>query len=644
MRTYLGDIKTPFNKHRLITRLNAFLRKPETIDRLISLIDRQDARVLTAIALLCEPSVAGVHALFADSTPYLRLHYHLLNLEERLLVYREETESHDIIRINPLFSERITELVVDSSLLFPTVSADPTRTYLSRPSDARVIATVAFLIRAGVVLRADGSLRKKARDRIVSLFHEDNTGREYDGTVALIEALSALGVITASDDGRFSLSPPRWRALCAMTPASRRAHIAAASPTVDSTDHRVLAAAIRSCLAALSPDTAVTDETFERLLRAHGTPVVCESEAASAKRRLLALGLLVRNREGLLLASQECAFETDLSPRSIVVQPTFELNVPFGITAEEAWFVPFVADLLVFDTVSRYEITRNACVRAFEEGISASGIAELTSRLSGVALPRNVRTSLDMWEQEYRSIRVFRGTVIVADENRRHLFEHDKRICDLVERELAPGVYLVRSRAMDEIRRLLRAAGVDPAPRPVLIDRSEDTDAEAALRVPRLENLPEEAMLSRAALGGSSPAASAFDGKRYRETVIGLVGDALSKEQLAELDDRIARKLILAPHQVRDLRPAAEVVEAKGFDFLGKIRLIEQTLAAGDDLLEIVSGGEEKPATITVKPDSLEKEGTDLVLICTTLADGARMRIRVRSVGLLRRRRGSVLG
>ena len=45
VRNYLGDVSTPFNKHRLFDRLVSFLKKRETVRRIISLIDSDDALV-----------------------------------------------------------------------------------------------------------------------------------------------------------------------------------------------------------------------------------------------------------------------------------------------------------------------------------------------------------------------------------------------------------------------------------------------------------------------------------------------------------------------------------------------------------------------------------------------------------------------
>lgn len=49
MRMYLGAIRTPFNKQRLIEELSAFLRKKDNKDIIVSLLDSFDLMILSAV-------------------------------------------------------------------------------------------------------------------------------------------------------------------------------------------------------------------------------------------------------------------------------------------------------------------------------------------------------------------------------------------------------------------------------------------------------------------------------------------------------------------------------------------------------------------------------------------------------------------
>ena len=51
-----GEIKTPFNKQKLIESLSIFLHKPEIQNRIISLLSKEDLQIITAITCLENPT------------------------------------------------------------------------------------------------------------------------------------------------------------------------------------------------------------------------------------------------------------------------------------------------------------------------------------------------------------------------------------------------------------------------------------------------------------------------------------------------------------------------------------------------------------------------------------------------------------
>ncbi|MCK4514955.1 MAG: hypothetical protein KAU31_06835, partial [Spirochaetaceae bacterium] len=158
IRNYLGPIKTPFNKHDLIAQLMAFLRKSEIQDRIISLIGEADAEILTAVWLLDEPSYEDLFAFLEPDHSFLELHNHLLNLEDRLLLYRDAER----IRLNPELESRIVSGIVHSSRLFhgtPVKAVAAKRPWID---DTLLVSFFSFLLEAPELYRADGSLRKRS--------------------------------------------------------------------------------------------------------------------------------------------------------------------------------------------------------------------------------------------------------------------------------------------------------------------------------------------------------------------------------------------------------------------------------------------------------------------------------------------------
>ena len=74
MRLYLGEIKTPYNKQRLVSQLASFIRKPENLQSILDLLDEFDIKILTAVDLIQHPSQQVLFDFFDWIQLLLRLY------------------------------------------------------------------------------------------------------------------------------------------------------------------------------------------------------------------------------------------------------------------------------------------------------------------------------------------------------------------------------------------------------------------------------------------------------------------------------------------------------------------------------------------------------------------------------------------
>lgn len=168
VKNYLGKLETPFHKPALIESLAGFFAREETIERMLSLIDEDDALVLTAIKILDGPPPRTLQKLLESRFSYLELQHLLLNLEERLLIYRDREEQ---IQISPLFLEIIEKQIIDTELIFPSAPALSRPVPAPWPSDRLLSALIAFVVEhRGQILKQDGTLRKKVLEDITVRF------------------------------------------------------------------------------------------------------------------------------------------------------------------------------------------------------------------------------------------------------------------------------------------------------------------------------------------------------------------------------------------------------------------------------------------------------------------------------------------
>jgi hypothetical protein len=121
MRSALGNIRTPFNKQKLLEDLSTFLSRPETQETIAAFLDNADRRIIAAIAVLGEPVPGELESFFSGEYSYADLHSFLLNLEERFVIYRFREDGLFRIALNPRLETALAPAAAARSLLFSPV-------------------------------------------------------------------------------------------------------------------------------------------------------------------------------------------------------------------------------------------------------------------------------------------------------------------------------------------------------------------------------------------------------------------------------------------------------------------------------------------------------------------------------------------
>ena len=117
MRLYLGEIKTPYNKQRLVSQLASFIRRPENLQSILDLLDDFDIKILTAIDMIHYPSQQVLFDFFEGEFTKEQLYSRILNLCERLLIYKKTNPQTltENIYINPFLKDDL-KLYFDKKL------------------------------------------------------------------------------------------------------------------------------------------------------------------------------------------------------------------------------------------------------------------------------------------------------------------------------------------------------------------------------------------------------------------------------------------------------------------------------------------------------------------------------------------------
>ena len=220
MRLYLGEIKTPFNKQRLVESLGSFLSKAETQQTMIGGLDRLDLLILTAVHTLPLPN-RGALLIFLSSETMLQTR--LANLEERLILYRNSyTDDYDRVinnySINPFLYKSI-EPLLDSRLLFLSQQKKEPRSEAILCDDIVLAGLYTFFLKETDVLKMNGAFKVRAEKQLKAVFQDTVT--DIGAFKTLCIGLRNLGLLIAESA---SLIPQqgRWEEFFKRTPVDRK--------------------------------------------------------------------------------------------------------------------------------------------------------------------------------------------------------------------------------------------------------------------------------------------------------------------------------------------------------------------------------------------------------------------------------------
>jgi len=668
-RNYRGPVDTPYNKHDLITDLRDFLSRRETQERIVHMMDEIDRVVLSAIDLLGAPDERRLGRFLEGELEYAQLRDRILNLKDRLLLIdgREATS----VELNPVLAAAARDAGLGPHQLVAGAEIPP---HERRDADgppwlsvSLSTALYAFLRDTGDLFTRTGSIRKRASGNLDAQFGELLSGET--GALRLrtaVVALETLGLARRQEE-QVHLRPESWEELTALPDRWIQALLWGAVLTSSVERAFEYAELLLELNAAMDPMREFTLGEVLRLMQLTGNGMTLPVDRDTVF-RLTDIGFLLVHEERFRLNP---SVPTILSREyagsgQIRVQANMEVTLPPGVSYSHALTVARVAELGRYDVVPTFRLTENAVAAARRDGIERplAQLLEITGEL-----PQNVRFLLDRWQTRAGAVRIVRSLVVIANEAEAEILRAAEEFQQLVREEPSPGLFLVQ----DDTRRLERiltrlelgAAAAVEGQRPVDVDVPEYDRLFQRFRQPSL--IRQQPTLTPAAeraagapdagagAGGTEPTGEAASGGEAASAGDTAPADlrtalrtALEEQDLPEdvrqeLALRIERKLILFPDQIRgDVIPQYGT-EARGLDYLGKIRLIEQAIGNGDLLEVIMRASSGSPQRVLVQPREIVESGDDLMLRARQEPDHQAIRIRIRRISLVRRLSGTLL-
>ncbi|MDR3167896.1 MAG: hypothetical protein LBT93_08130 [Treponema sp.] len=661
MRSIFGNIKTPFNKQRIMEELASLLAREEIRKTIRAYIDERDHRIIAAVALLDEPVPADLEYFFAGEFSVAEIRFMLLNLEERFLIYRFRDNGVYRLALNPILERILTPFIEDREVLFTSFPAETgagekNGKIPAAPDDRLLAALFAFIPEKGDFIKAEGGFRKKAFDTGQILF----PGLPLE---ALIGGFQNLGLLRTDQERLF----PDARKLRAFGELSRRERLEYCALGIYTYRYgtefpaatggipgffrrsylRGLSSFIHRFLDVLDPQCCYPKSTLRRFVillereeaapgsGEHGGPRYHFAGLLEALEQMGLLdaaapdlwqtgAVLADPPPGSALSGEAVAGKAPVPERPALVMDTaFSFFLYPEIAFADVLTLAGFCSLRETGAVVRFELTRQSVVRGFNQGLTAAAMADLINRLSGNRMDKNIRWTLQDWENRYAAVSLYQGVVLTLAEDRRYLAETEP-LASLVSRTLAPGIYLLSVQEKSQVTEILEKAGVDIVAQYNGWPDPGDGEAEPGhIFFPALER----------AFGGN-PGGIRFGEKtsskippedagaeEYKERFrAALKKMDLPRAEREELAARIERRLVVTESQLAGASIRYEKMEARGLDYVGKAAIAKQAIAS-KSLLEVLwphpDGGTNKALGI---PEALEKQGGESVLILKPLS------------------------
>lgn len=652
-RNYLGPVQTPYHKHDLIQALHDFLVRPETQDRIVRLLTLDDRVVLSAVHVLSSPKEDELLRFLSGEFDATQMQTLISNLKDRLLLV--DGVSPDRLQINPLLRSLLVSSGIGIAYLVRGQELPSGRSREARQAPwlqpPLLAAAYAFFKEYPTLFTRGGTLRKRTaqgyRDRFGTIAGEIDDASVLRTVLHVGETLELVSYDAEKDT--IELRSESWQSLAELPERWVLGLIWAS--TLTSTVERSFeyAEILFSVIEAVPTDRSFSTGEFVRIFQLSGNGLSLPIDRDTVD-RLARVGILHSVGEEQFALNPRAVEMLTAKPLAGTtrVHANLEVSVPPGTSFSETLTIASLASLGRYDTVPTYTLTEESIAEA-----RRNGIENPLSTLQTVVpeLPQNVRFLLKRWESRSRAVRLLQGIIVTAEEEETSILRNAPEFLSIVQEEIAPGVFLIRSRDTNAVEQILShlEIGADPT---VETSTTVDVDIPEFRRFliryqqPQLGTAPylDSIFSGDGGTGEADPKLEHNEADLMKEELLSHLHQLdLSEDARQELSLRIQRGLVLFPDQIRSEIVPQFGVEVRGLDYLGKIRMIEQAISNRDILEVITRSGANTPQRVLVRPRSIVESGDDLMLRAIQIPEERAIKIRIRRISLLRRLSGTLI-
>lgn len=646
MRLYLGELKTPYNKQKLLEQLEAFLRNEETQKNIVALLSKQDILLLSAIKFISDANLETLKEFFGKDFNEEKTQRHLQELKSRLLIYEDFSSRRfgSTYKINPILSQTLGDVLIAENLC-PESSFSIKIPEASDCAGAELVAAfLSYIAKNKNVCKLDGTFKKRS---------EDELKEKFPGQLERLKLLSRAFInleLVKENEGSLELNWNEIEAFSELESCEQIIYLLAAIPVHSSKERtRLYAEIFLNALNAI-PRNGFRESVFLRytyllcaknsleyfsysrpsrfskIVRSHEQGEDFQSEPGTLNEffeRLLnyaeTLGIVNVSKENIsdkviFKNPKFCAPNPDAQKQAMLkTDSAFNITLMQGFAPNKIFPLVKFADIVKFDTVAQFEINKDSVIRALDSGTDSESIIEFLQESSDLKLPEPLEISLKEWEDAYKSISIYKGFVIKLDGKSAALAEQNSHLKQHIFERLAPGIFLLDCADEAKVERLLKRCGIENAGKIKTaehknaeshfseIGNSRSLFGESASAKKIASKKSDENVDEKKSVKNSSKKANENSEKKKSEEKESFLQNIfksidaleLSDEQKDTLRDMAASKMIVNSAQLRAPTIPVEKKSARGMDYQGKVRIIEQALRNKERILFRLSKGAE---------------------------------------------------
>lgn len=624
MKNYLGKIETPFNKHQLVDRLGSFLVKSDAENRILNNLNEKEVLLLTSIEFISNPTAKHIYDFFSGDIPFIELCDTLKTLEEKLIIYSENSR----INLSPLLASGVREKVINPGLLYRSEKAENIQGKMIWLTDALILSFLSFLLHQKDLMKSSGLFKKRALNQIELLYPNMFSGEDGDKKIELIRRIIHNLKLFRIDGSSLIPREDMWKQLYKLTRKEIWLYMVGAATTESHGYLGDRVSTIKRVIETLPKNRSFYPDNLKKLIKAISSDrsLYDNQSISDLIDDLIILNIILPLEDGTITINPLLDLD-NLNPdygdiNTIILQPNFDITYKPWISLRDGYLVAVFCNLKKMDIYTELVLDKESFIKGLTIA-TLNDFTELLTRVTGKSIPDNILLTLTEWEKESLKARHFEASVLILDKDKEFIIKETGIINDYIMLNPAEGIYLIKPEDYKYVKSLLEDVDIIPVDKNH-IKTYEDVHLPHYTSRPPL-NIDWEL---------KEPIQTTGDKDELEKCIRNI---SASKEEKEDLKKRIERGIIFTKEQIQTGISKTDFSEAKGINYQAKLRLIEVSLKSSNDRLEINYVEDFNINKVLIFPTKIEKIDDKKILHGQRLPEETHFSIDIGKISLVRR-------